>query len=64
MTEEELTPLRDEVVKDLDALINKGLPVGFTFNTFKTLCTCRSCQGAGCDTCHNTGFNLTPPPTP
>lgn len=62
--DQELTPEREEVLFDLVALINKGLPLGFNFTTLKMACACRACQGSGCPTCHSTGFNLTPPPTP
>lgn len=64
MTDQELTPERKEVLLDLVALINKGLPLGFNFTTLKMACACLSCQGSGCPTCHSTGFNIIPLPTP
>lgn len=65
MTSEEeqevLNGLRELLMLDFQNLIKRGLPIGLTFNTLRQASACRTCNGTGCPTCYDTGFNVTLP---
>jgi hypothetical protein len=63
MTSDELDAARTQLTTDLSNLITQGIPIGLTFSLLQDYAH-PSCQGFGCPSCHNTGFNLLPPTQP
>lgn len=62
-SDEELTSAREQLQTDLSNLITQGIVIGLNFPMLQGYAH-PACSGTGCPSCHDTGFNLLPPPTP